>query len=145
MSEKATMHRPSACEILKEGESYYSLVIGVAKRAREIAEEAEEEGRILIDKPVQIAVEEFAAGEFYLKEKEDLGTERESPPLALCMCDGHGRETLSRGTAVLEGRALEVLPFRASGDSEQALRVRKEGMTGACGGGACGRDCLCGR
>ena len=77
MSEKATMHRPSAGEILKEGESYYSLVIGVAKRAREIAEEAEEEGRILIDKPVQIAVEEFAAGEFYLKEKEDLGKELE--------------------------------------------------------------------
>ena len=52
-------------------------MIGVAKRAREIAEEAEEEGRILIDKPVQIAVEEFAAGEFYLKEKEDLGKELE--------------------------------------------------------------------
>lgn len=77
MSEKATMHRPSACEILKEGESYYSLVIGVAKRAREIAEEAEEQGKILVDKPVQIAVEEFAAGDFRLREKADLGKELE--------------------------------------------------------------------
>lgn len=77
MSEKATMHRPSANEILKEGQSYYSLVVGVAKRAREIAEQAEENGDILIEKPVQIAVEEFAAGDFQLFEKENLGKQVE--------------------------------------------------------------------
>lgn len=42
--------------------SCYSLVIAVAKRARAIAEEAEEERRILIKKPVQIAMEELAEG-----------------------------------------------------------------------------------
>lgn len=34
-------YRPAVTDILKKGESYYSLVVAVAKRAREIAEEAE--------------------------------------------------------------------------------------------------------
>lgn len=70
---KKTMNRPSASDILQKGQSYYSLVIGVAKRARDIAEEAEESGDILIEKPVQIAVEQFAKGDFKLVEKDDLG------------------------------------------------------------------------
>ena len=37
------MLRPAVNEILKDGQSYYSLVIAVAKRARQIAQEAEEE------------------------------------------------------------------------------------------------------
>lgn len=77
LSMKKTMNRPSASEILSEGQSYYSLVIGVAKRAREIAEDAEENGDILIEKPVQIAVEEFARGEYKLMEKDNLGQEVE--------------------------------------------------------------------
>ena len=48
------MHRPSATEMLKNNESYYSLVVGVAKRARQIAEEAEEKGELLSEKPVQL-------------------------------------------------------------------------------------------
>lgn len=65
------MHRPSANDILQKGQSYYSLVIGVAKRAREIAEEAEEEGTILLEKPVQLAVEEIARGEYKIVEREN--------------------------------------------------------------------------
>jgi DNA-directed RNA polymerase subunit omega len=42
--------------------SCYSLVIAVAKRARNIAEEAEQERHILTKKPVQIAMEELAEG-----------------------------------------------------------------------------------
>ena len=34
------MLRPAVVEILKNNESYYSLVIAVAKRAREITDEA---------------------------------------------------------------------------------------------------------
>ncbi|MBR1562107.1 MAG: DNA-directed RNA polymerase subunit omega, partial [Ruminococcus sp.] len=34
------MLRPSVSEILSNNESYYSLVIAVAKRAREITEDA---------------------------------------------------------------------------------------------------------
>lgn len=67
------MHRPAMSEILKENESYYSLVIAVAKRAREIAIKAEETGEILIEKPVQLAVEDFARGDYKLIETEGIG------------------------------------------------------------------------
>lgn len=71
------MHRPSMNEILKENESYYSLVVAVAKRAREIAIEAEENGDILIEKPVQLAVEDFARGDYKLIETEGIGEQIE--------------------------------------------------------------------
>lgn len=67
------MHRPASTEILKHGESYYSLVVAVAKRARKIAEEAEENHQELLEKPVQVAVEEFAKGKFKLVEPEGIG------------------------------------------------------------------------
>ena len=69
------MHRPSATEMLKENESYYSLVVGVAKRARQIAEEAEEKGEILSEKPVQLAVQELAQGQFKIKEASEDAVE----------------------------------------------------------------------
>ena len=50
------MHRPSAPELLKPGQSYYSLVVAVAKRAREISQIADESHEILIEKPVKMAV-----------------------------------------------------------------------------------------
>lgn len=64
-------HRLSANDILKNDESNYSLVIAVAKRARTISEDAVENGEILIEKPVQIAIEEFARGKYILKESDD--------------------------------------------------------------------------
>lgn len=65
------MHRPSASEMLKGNESYYSLVVGVAKRARQIAEKAEEEGTPLTEKPVQLAVEEFEKGTYKIIEESE--------------------------------------------------------------------------
>ncbi len=67
------MHRPSVPELLKPGQSYYSLVVGVAKRAREIAQNADENGDILIEKPVKLAVDDFAKGKYKLIESEDIG------------------------------------------------------------------------
>lgn len=67
------MHRPSVPELLKPGQSYYSLVMAVAKRAREIAQEADENGTILIEKPVKLAVDDFAKGRYKLVESEDIG------------------------------------------------------------------------
>ena len=67
------MHRPSVPELLKPGQSYYSLVVAVAKRAREIAQEADENGTILIEKPVKLAVDDFAKGRYQLVESEDIG------------------------------------------------------------------------
>ena len=71
------MHRPASTEILKNGESYYSLVVAVAKRAREIAEEAEEQHKELKIKPVQRAVDEFAKGKYKVIESHDIGDDIE--------------------------------------------------------------------
>ncbi len=53
------MLKPSANIIDCPHSSRYSLVVAVAKRAREIAQEAEESGEILIQKPVELAVRDF--------------------------------------------------------------------------------------
>lgn len=67
------MHRPSVPELLKSGQSYYSLVVAVAKRAREIAENADVNKEILLEKPVKLAVDDFAKGRYKLIESDDIG------------------------------------------------------------------------
>ena len=66
------MLRPAVVQILKNNESYYSLVIAVAKRARDITDNACENNVILNEKPVKTAVEEFALGEYRLIEDISL-------------------------------------------------------------------------
>lgn len=66
------MLRPSSSQILKNGESNYSLVIAVAHRAREIIDEAFDEKAIIDEKPVKTAVEQFARGEYRLIEDPSL-------------------------------------------------------------------------
>ena len=56
------MLRPSMNQLISKNDSCYSLVVGVAKRAREIADDLYEKGEILKEKPVKTAVEELAAG-----------------------------------------------------------------------------------
>ena len=62
------MLRPAMNQIATHGESYYSVVIGVAKRAREIADELSEKNMTLEEKPVKTAVEEFASGKYKIVE-----------------------------------------------------------------------------
>lgn len=66
------MLRPSSAQILKNGESNYSLVIAVARRARQIIDEAFEEKVIIDEKPVKTAVEQFARGEYRIIEDPSL-------------------------------------------------------------------------
>ncbi|MBQ7756365.1 MAG: DNA-directed RNA polymerase subunit omega [Oscillospiraceae bacterium] len=66
------MLRPSVNQILKNNESYYSLVIGIAKRAREISENAIKDKVVLDEKPVKTAVAEFANGDYKLVEDPRL-------------------------------------------------------------------------
>ncbi|GAA6515147.1 DNA-directed RNA polymerase subunit omega [Merdimmobilis hominis] len=66
------MLRPAMSQIIKKDDSYYRFVVAVAKRAREIAEEAEEEKIPLEEKPVKLAVEEFAAGKYKMTSHPDL-------------------------------------------------------------------------
>lgn len=56
------MLRPAVNQIISKNESCYSLVIAVAKRAREISEELYANGDTLGEKPVKTAVEELASG-----------------------------------------------------------------------------------
>ena len=71
------MHSPSVPELLKPGQSYYSLVVAVAKRAREIAQQADDKHEILLEKPVQLAVEDFAKGRYKLIESDEIGVIRD--------------------------------------------------------------------
>ncbi len=56
------MLRPAVNQIISKNESCYSLVIAVAKRAREIAQELYDKGETLEEKPVKTAIEEIASG-----------------------------------------------------------------------------------
>jgi len=56
------MLRPSMNEILERKQDCYTFVVAVAKRAREIADESEEQHEILEMKPVKLSVDEFANG-----------------------------------------------------------------------------------
>lgn len=56
------MLKPAMTHILKPGESYYKFVVAVAKKAREIAADAEENGIALEEKPVSLALDMFADG-----------------------------------------------------------------------------------
>lgn len=53
---------PPMNDLLKQVPSRYMLVNVIAKRAREITDEAEEQSYILNDKPVSIAIRELADG-----------------------------------------------------------------------------------
>ena len=58
------MLRPAMLQIIKKDDSYYSFVVAIAKRARQIANQAQQEHIALEEKPVKLAVDEFAAGKY---------------------------------------------------------------------------------
>ena len=64
------MLKPSSHIITTPHKSYYSVVIAVAKRAREIVEEAEENNQILVEKPVDLAVQDFVDNKYLIIEPE---------------------------------------------------------------------------
>jgi len=61
---------PPISELLKNVESRYLLVNVVAKRARQISEEAEEAHVSLPEKPVTLAIREVADGKLSASMKE---------------------------------------------------------------------------
>lgn len=62
---------PPVADLLKNVESRYLLVNVVAQRARQIAQEAEEQQEELPKKPVTLAIEEVAEGKLYGTLKEE--------------------------------------------------------------------------
>ena len=66
------MFNPDLRGVLTNHLSRYSLVTATAKRAREIAEEAEENKQIITEKPVSLALEEILSGDLLLVEPEEI-------------------------------------------------------------------------
>lgn len=62
---------PPVADLLKDVKSRYLLVNVVAQRARQIAEEAEEFGEELTEKPVTLAIREVAEGKLSATLKEE--------------------------------------------------------------------------
>ena len=65
------MKRASLDDMLTGKESRYALVIGVAKRAREIADDFKEQGVVTDEKPVLMAIEDFKNHKYNILEDED--------------------------------------------------------------------------
>ena len=63
---------PDLKEVLSGHVSRYSLVRATAKRAREIAEEAEDDGIILVEKPVSIALDEILSKKYEIVEPDEI-------------------------------------------------------------------------
>ncbi len=63
---------PPMSKLLEKIGSRYLLVNVVAHRAREIAEEAEENGEPLDDKPVTMAIDEIAADKLSIRSSVNL-------------------------------------------------------------------------
>ena len=55
------MLKPEIGQLLNDCESVYSLVIAIAKRSRDVANDALEDKIVLQDKPVNIAIDEFGS------------------------------------------------------------------------------------
>lgn len=65
------MLAPNDIEELKGNNSRYAVVVGVAKRARQIADEAEANKEIIIEKPVSLAIQDFREGNCSIFVSED--------------------------------------------------------------------------
>lgn len=58
------MLKPSVTDLMKVYNNRYSLVIAIAKRARQIASKAELDGEILEEKPISLAIDELLKGNY---------------------------------------------------------------------------------
>ena len=68
------MFNPDLKKMLGNVNSRYSLVIGTAKRAREIRDDAIENNEIVETKTVSTAIDEICDGKYVVEEPEELKT-----------------------------------------------------------------------
>lgn len=64
------MHRLSIDDMISGKKSKYSLVIAVAKRARQIVDESIKSDKIIVEKPVNLAIEDFKQHKYSILEPE---------------------------------------------------------------------------
>ena len=55
------MLNPAIGKLINNTDSRYKLVLDIAKKAREIAKDAQDNGEIIIERPVTLAMNEMAA------------------------------------------------------------------------------------
>ena len=91
--------------------STYSLVIGIAKKAREIAVDAEIRGEILTEKPVDMAVQEYMAKDFSIIETEPCPVCGRLD----CICE-NPTETAAEAAAEEDGTPAEEAPAEADAE-----------------------------
>ena len=65
------MHRVDVDELFQGKQSKYALVVGVSKRARQITQTFEEEGTVIEEQPVLIAIDEIRNHEINLLEPDE--------------------------------------------------------------------------
>ena len=70
------MFNPDLKKLLKNCNSRYSLVVGTAKRAREIRDEAVENEVLLDEKTVSTAIEEILDGKYVVTEPDEIITRK---------------------------------------------------------------------
>ncbi len=70
------MFNPDLKKLLKNCNSRYSLVVGTAKRAREIRDEAVENEVLLDDKTVSTAINEILDGKYVVTEPDEINTRK---------------------------------------------------------------------
>ena len=66
------MFNPDLKNVLKDHVSRYSLVTATAKLAREISDQALEDGEIMTEKPVSLALDELVEGKYVIGEPEEI-------------------------------------------------------------------------
>lgn len=66
------MFNPDLKDVLKNHLSRYSLVTATAKLAREISDEALENGEIIVEKPVSLALDEIVEGKYTIIEPAEI-------------------------------------------------------------------------
>lgn len=66
------MFNPHLKEMLKNVNSRYSLVVGTAKRAREIQDEAIANEEHLDTKTVSLAIDDINSGKYVIEEPDEL-------------------------------------------------------------------------
>lgn len=64
------MHKVSVDDMFSGKKSRYSLVIAVAKRAREINDEINASNKISTEKPVSLAIDDFKQHKYEILEPE---------------------------------------------------------------------------
>lgn len=94
------MFNPDLKKILKGCNSRYSLVVGVAKRAREIRDEANANDVLLDEKCVSTAINEIYDGKYVVEEPDEI--------------QSHSEEDENKGADNSETASEE----EASGDTE---------------------------